>query len=72
MRNTKDILFVAWLDVVKSIKFVGFKILDDKKKIAEFEFDIPSDDWNNFKQEFYTSETTKTRYAVQRIKDLLN
>lgn len=72
MRNTRDILFVAWLDVVKSIKFVGFNTLDDRKKIAEFEFDIPSDDWNTFKQEFYTSETTKTRYVVQRIKDLLN
>lgn len=72
MRTTRDILFVAWLEVEKSTKFVNHRMLDEKKKIAEFDFDIQISDWNTYKQQFYVSETTKTRYVVQRIKDLLN
>lgn len=72
LKETKDILFVAWLEVVKKINFSEHKLLDQKRKLGAFYYDIDSRDWNELKKEFYTSETTRTRYAVQRLKDLLN
>lgn len=72
MKETKDILFVAWLEVVKDLPFTKYRILDERKKLGVFYYAIEPDQWNQFKKEFYVSETTKTRYAVQRLKDLLN
>jgi hypothetical protein len=72
LKETKDILFVAWLEVVQKIHFDEHKILDQKRKLGAFYYDIESGKWNEYKKEFYTSETTRTRYAVQRLKDLLN
>jgi len=71
MKHTKDILFVAWLEV-KGKPFKNFSIVDEEKRIASFSFEMESHDWNEYKKEFYGSETTKSRYALQRIKDLMN
>lgn len=72
MKETKDILFVAWLEVAKKRPFDDYKILDQRRKLGAFYYTMENDTWNNYKKEFYASETTKTRYVVQRIKDLLN
>ena len=72
MKETRDILFVAWLEVVKKLNFTNHRILDERRKLGAFYYDIESEKWNEYKKEFYNSETTKTRYAVQRLKDLLN
>lgn len=72
MKETKDILFAAWLEVTKKIRFDDHKVLDERRKIGLFYYNIDSKEWNQYKKEFYNSETTKTRYVVQRIKDLLN
>jgi hypothetical protein len=71
-KATKDILFVAWLEVVKNVTFDDYKITDERKKLGVFFYNIDSDSWNKCKSEFFKSETTKTRYTVQRLKDLLN
>ena len=72
MKRTRDILFVAWLEVVKHEQFLKYVLTDEKRKLAEFEFNIDSKIWNEYKKGFYTSESTKTRYAIQRLKDLIN
>jgi len=72
MKYTKDLLFVAWLEATKEESFVEFNMTNQDKKIATFTFNIESEKWNDYKKEFYKCETTKTRYAVQRIKDLMN
>ena len=73
MHKTRDILFVAWLEVTEGLNFSDYKILDERKKLGEFYFnDITHDKWEDCKRDFYNSTTTKTRYSVQRIKDLLN
>lgn len=72
MRIAKDILFVAWLEAVKGVSFKKYTITDSRRKIGQFEYDLDEDVWKAYKDEFYNSETTKTRYGVQRIKDLLN
>ena len=72
MKQTKDILFVAWLEVVKNEQFVEYNVIGHNRKIASFDFNISDDNWAKYKKEFYDSDTTKTRYVVQRIKDLIN
>lgn len=72
MKSTKDILFVAWLEVVQKKAFDQHKILDHKRKLGTFYYNLDTQTWDEYKKEFYSSETTQTRYAVQRLKDLLN
>jgi hypothetical protein len=72
--KTRDILFVAWLEVAKSITFDTFNVIDARNgNIAEFEYiNLDDNSAKKLKLEFLSSETMKTKYALRKIKDTIN
>ena len=69
MQTTKDLWLAGFLQS-KGYTVINYSILDPKKKLAEFNFNISDEDWKTLKLEFYNSEVSKVKWNIEKLKDL--
>lgn len=67
MNKTKDLWFCSFL------RIKGYSITDytkDNNKV-EFVFDIDNEQWKQLKIEFNSSEMSKVKWEIEKIKDMI-
>lgn len=69
MNSTRDIYTVAFLEVVKSIKFDDFKIINERQ--AEYTYNISDEAWHRLSIEFYSSDVKRVKNVHASLRGIL-